>query len=65
VPSAIVGRGLEALSAQITRAAEKNKPDGLLIGCFGATEPPRQAPLPLKTILTVFYRYYISAIRTA
>jgi hypothetical protein len=34
------GRDFETLGAEITRAAEKNKPDGLLIGCADATKGP-------------------------
>jgi len=32
------GRDFETLGAEITRAVEKNKPDGLLIGCANATK---------------------------
>jgi hypothetical protein len=32
------GRDFETLGAEITRAVEKNKPDGLLIGCADATK---------------------------
>jgi hypothetical protein len=54
VPSTIAGRGLEALCTQITRAAEKNKPDGLLIGCFNATESPRRGLFAIKNNLDCF-----------
>jgi pyruvate dehydrogenase E2 component (dihydrolipoamide acetyltransferase) len=64
----------ETLATQITRAAEKNKPDGLLIRCSNATRGPchrdhpdmateHRGPASLKTILTVFYGYYISGLR--
>jgi hypothetical protein len=36
-------RSSVTLGAQITRAAEKNKPDGLLIGCIYPTKAPRAA----------------------